>query len=104
MKEDLQLLARSSGRTARIKAGRLAALMKLYNTHPRGSRWMRDDVLERVQTVRERLRLLPCLGVHARQRVAHQGGGGGIKAGVCALGVETPTAGLPPVRRRQGMK
>lgn len=62
MKEDLQLLARSSGRTARIKAGRLAALMKLYPTHPRGSRWMRDEASRLARSVAFHLRRAELLG------------------------------------------
>ena len=43
MKKDLQNLARKNGQSAKVKAGRVAIMLKLYQDDPRARIWLRFE-------------------------------------------------------------
>lgn len=56
MKTQLQEMARRNGHLAKIKARRVAAILKLYKTDPLGNRWLRNQATHLAKNVDYHLR------------------------------------------------
>ena len=62
MKKDLQNLARKNGLSAKVKAGRVAIMLKLYQDDPRARIWLRFEAARLAKSVSYHLRQASILG------------------------------------------
>ena len=62
MKKDLQTLARKNGQSAKVKAGRVAIILKLYQNNPRACAWLRFEAARLAKSVSYHLRQASILG------------------------------------------
>ena len=62
MKEKLQSLARRNGQLAKVKAGRLAIILKMYHANQRGGHWLRSEAAHLAKSVSYHLRQADLIG------------------------------------------
>lgn len=62
MKDELRKIARRNGNLARVKAGRLAVIMRLYHANPRGGQWLRAEAAHLAKSVSYHLRQAALIG------------------------------------------
>lgn len=62
MKDELRKIARRNGNLARVKAGRLAVIMRLYHSNPRGGQWLRAEAAHLAKSVSYHLRQAALIG------------------------------------------
>lgn len=62
MKDELRRIARRNGQLARVKAGRLAVILKLYHANPKGGQWLRAEAAHLAKSVTYHLRQAALIG------------------------------------------
>lgn len=62
MKDELRIIARRNGQLARVKAGRLAVILKLYHANPKGGQWLRAEAAHLAKSVTYHLRQAALIG------------------------------------------
>lgn len=62
MKEKLQSLARRNGQLAKVKAGRLVVILRVYQTDLRGGQWMLGEAAHLAKSVAYHLRQADLIG------------------------------------------
>lgn len=62
MKSKFQILARKNGHLAKMKAGRVAVMLKLYQADPTGRHWLRNEAVYLSKSVAYHLRQAALIG------------------------------------------
>lgn len=62
MKDELRKIARRNGNLARVKAGRLAVVMRVYHANPKGGQWLRAEAAHLAKSVSYHLRQAALVG------------------------------------------
>lgn len=62
MKDELRKIARRNGNLARVKAGRLAVILRMYHANPKGGQWLRAEAAHLAKSVSYHLRQATLIG------------------------------------------
>ena len=62
MKDELRKIARKNGNLARVKAGRLAVILRMYHANPKGGQWLRAEAAHLAKSVSFHLRQATVIG------------------------------------------
>lgn len=62
MKSAFQMLARSNGAQARVKAARVPIILKMQTTHPHSAQWLQQEAERHARSVDYHLRQAAVLG------------------------------------------
>ncbi len=68
MKAKLQRLARMNGQLAKIKAGRLAVMLRLCRSNPKAGKWLQGEAMRMAKSVAFHLRQADLIGRYISQQ------------------------------------